>query len=139
MSNGKRLVDYLNRADSQRLRRFVVVGVALNLSAYGIFLALLVSGVAPMTAMTIGYVGALALSFVANRAWTFQHHEHWRRSIWKYAVLYFCIYVAQALLLNWAVHARVNLTVFQFFVVCAMATVSFLLQRLWVFAPANRD
>lgn len=56
---------------SGRFARYGVVGLAVNLGAYAVFLGLLYWGILPVIASGITYVVAVAASYIANRRWSF--------------------------------------------------------------------
>lgn len=55
-----------------RLWRYGVLGIVINLGCYLVFLLLLASGTRPVTANAACYVLGLVLGYVGNRTWTFR-------------------------------------------------------------------
>lgn len=56
----------------RRLLRFGIVGVASNAALYLAFLLLLDLAMSPSSAAVTCYVAGVALSYMVNRAWSFQ-------------------------------------------------------------------
>ena len=79
--------------DSQSLRpvrkqfvKYLVVGVLSNSLAYGLYVAITLLGMSPISAMTIVYVAACITSFAANRRWTFKSEARLSGSALKYVL-----------------------------------------------------
>lgn len=85
--------------------RFLVTGVASNVSLYLVFLMLLQLGIPYPIALTIGYVLGMILGYVVNRLWSWRDDSPVLRSAAAYVAVYLGIYVAHmsfvALLVEW--------------------------------------
>ena len=123
-----------------RLARYVMVGIATNCFALGVYYALTFGlAIEPKAALTLAAVAAFGPAYAANRSWTFRATSRHAASLWRYAAGYLASFVFQAAFLGLGVDA---LGLPHQYVVLAglgLATVFFfLLQRIWIFrSPAS--
>ncbi|MGE0830169.1 MAG: GtrA family protein [Hyphomonadaceae bacterium] len=117
------------------LPRFFGVSLFVNLVSYAAFVALLWVA-SPVLAFTIAFLLGLALAFILNRGWTFQHRAHWTRSAWKYSVLYAVLYATQAAVLASSIVDYVHPALVQLAMFALLAPIAYAVQRLWIFARA---
>lgn len=71
-----------------RIVRYGVVGIITNLSGYGCFLALLMAGTHPVMTTGITYLIIVAVSYFANRRWTFRSKSTHSRDVLRYLIAY---------------------------------------------------
>lgn len=91
----------------QQMTRFVLVGVTAVALAYVIYRGLLLVGVNVNIANAIAYIAATALSFFANRTWTFLNNATISDTIGKFVALHVCSLIANVLVnsvvLSWLI------------------------------------
>ena len=123
----------------RQFARWVIVGVVTNAVLYLAYLALTRSVLAPKVAMTVVYVAGMLLGFVGNRLWSFEHSGRIDTALLRYVAAYALGYV-----INFAgLEIGVDMLGFahelvQGAMVVVVATVMFLMQKLYVFAePRN--
>lgn len=126
-------------SDTRRqLLRYAVVGVTSNLFLYLAYLMLTALGSGPKIAMSIVYVSGVAMTFVANRAWSFNHRgmAHW--SFVRYVIAYMLGYLLNLGLL-WICVDSMQLPhhVVQAAAIVVVALSLFLMHKYWVFVPAK--
>ena len=74
----------LRRRLITRMFRYGVVGVLANLSGYALFLLLLAFGARPVAATGATYLAVVAVSYFANRYWTFGSHATHAEDGWRF-------------------------------------------------------
>jgi len=118
----------------QQLYRYLVVGVATNVSMYLLYLGLTAVGLPPKLAMSILYMAGVLQTFIFNRSWTFRYvgngHTAFRRHVLLYVGGYLLNYLLLTILvdaLQWQ-HQYVMAGL-----VAVMAILFFLGQKFWVF------
>lgn len=118
-----------------KFARYVLVGVASNVSAFIAYLGLTAVGVPYVLAMTLVYCMALLFAFSANRKWTFQSSGAVdRRLIVRYLQCYGVGYIVNAVMLVVLVnHFGMNHRVAQGCLIILIACGLFQAQRKWVF------
>lgn len=77
----------------RQFARFVLVGLTTNAVLYVVYLWLTRSLLAPKVAMTTVYVAGVALGFLANRHWTFEHSGPARSALVRFLCAYAVGYV----------------------------------------------
>ena len=87
-----------------QIKRYTIIGLALNVSIYLLYLLLTHFGLGPKTAMSALYVSGVIASFHFNRTWTFAHKGH----VTKALIGYFSIYAIGYLLNLFALHLLVD-------------------------------
>lgn len=80
------LLNYKNRKSVIQLFNFGLVGLANNLVGYLVYLLITSLGMEPKTAMSILYGVGAAISFIANRKFTFAHKGCLRWAAIKYLI-----------------------------------------------------
>lgn len=75
------------------------VGIATNLVAYFLYLAISSLGVAPVLSMTVVYALASFLSFFGNKSWTFKFGGSAAKAFRKYIVIQFLGYMTNLFIL----------------------------------------
>lgn len=119
----------------RQFARWVIVGVVTNTVLYLAYLALTRSLLAPKVAMTVVYVAGLLLGFLGNRSWSFEHAGRIDTALLRYVAVYALGYV-----INFAgLEIGVDMLGFphelvQGAMIIVVATVMFLMQKLFVFS-----
>lgn len=123
-----------------RLARYVMVGIATNCFALGVYYALTFGlAIEPKAALTLAALAAFGPAYAANRSWTFRARTRHAVSLWRYAAGYLASFVFQAAFLWLGVDALGLPHQYVVLVGLGLATVFFfLLQRIWIFhSPAS--
>ena len=122
-----------------KFARYVVVGVASNVTAYLAYLGLTAIGVPYVLAMTLVYCMALIFSFSINRQWTFQDTGAIdKRLIMRYLQCYGLGYIANAVMLVVLVtYLGVSHKIAQACLIIIIACGLFQAQRKWVFVAGQ--
>ncbi len=123
-----------------RLARYVMVGIATNCFALGVYYALTFGlAIEPKAALTLAALAAFGPAYAANRSWTFRATTRHAVSLWRYAAGYLASFVFQAAFLWLGVDALGLPHQYVVLVGLGLATVFFfLLQRIWIFqSPAS--
>ncbi|MFM0363706.1 GtrA family protein [Paraburkholderia sediminicola] len=81
------------RASLTQLLRYGIVGAAMNLAGYLLFLLITWLGMEPKAAMTVLYVVGASASFWGNRNWTFGHRGSIAGPALKYFGAHACGYL----------------------------------------------
>jgi putative flippase GtrA len=84
----------------RRLVRFAIVGVASNAALYLVFLLLLQLAVPPLWAAAICYALGVSVSYVANRAWSFESRDPHRADLPKFLVAHGVCMISTIVVLN---------------------------------------
>ena len=74
----------LKKKSLAQLIRYGVIGLLINSIGYLIYILITYLGVPPKIAMSILYIIATTLGFIANRKWTFAHNGHYLKAGAKY-------------------------------------------------------
>lgn len=118
--------------------RYVVVGVISNAVGYLLYLVLTAAGMEHKAAMTLLYAIGLAQTFVFNRRWSFEHRGEGGRALLRYLAAYGFGYVVNlAALVLFVDRLGLPHQWVQAGMVVVLAGMLFLLQRYWVFRPAE--
>lgn len=119
--------------------RYATVGLATNVMAYLIYLALTGLGLGHKLTMSLVYGISVLQTFVLNKQWSFGFAGATREALTRYLIAYACGYIVNfaALwllvdLVGWP-HAWV-----QAVMVGVVAVLLFAAQRYWVFPTANQ-
>jgi putative flippase GtrA len=116
--------------------RFALTGLAsylLYVSLFFVFSQML----REYTSLTLAYIAAAALHFVASKYFTFLHKN--RENIWA-ELLKFVVLLCFTTLANWAsfycvrTGFRLDVSIALFIGILASSTLSFTVMRAWVFA-----
>ena len=81
------------RASLAQMLRYALVGAAVNLSGYLLFLLITWFGMEPKAAMTLLYVAGASAGFWGNRNWTFSHRGSVIGPALKYFAAHACGYL----------------------------------------------
>jgi putative flippase GtrA len=114
--------------------RFGMIGGLNNLLSYGIFVVLTLTGMPSISAATITYVTGMAVSYLANRSFTFRHSGSARHSVLRFIVVNIAGYAVNITIL--AVFVELigwNALVVQLGAIVVVATGIYLGMRFWVF------
>jgi putative flippase GtrA len=125
------------RQELARLARYVMVGIATNCFALGVYYALTFGLVIePKAALTLSSMAAFGPAYAASRSRTRTRHAV---SLWRYAAGYLASFAFQAAFLWLGVDGLGLPHQYVVLVGLGLATVFFfLLQRIWVFqSPAS--
>ncbi len=125
---------------ARQLRRFVVVGVAATATHVAVtVLCIELFGLGVQAATFVAFSCALSLSYLLNRAWTYQARGRHRRQLPRFALVSFAGYG-----LNAAIMALVtNLFGLSYLfgiavVVMVLPSLSFLSHRYWTFVDERK-
>jgi putative flippase GtrA len=116
--------------------RFAIVGVAnTTVGLAAIYAVMFFYGVAPGVANMLGYTIGLAVSFLLNRAWTFNNKGSTRQVLPRYLLVAACSYCLNLLALFTSIHLLgINAYLGQIFGVLAYTGAMFFGCRLFVFS-----
>lgn len=116
--------------------RFGFVGIiATAVHIMTVWILLEETAIAPVTANTLAFLMAFAISFAGNYLWTFRSPGNPRRAVFRFFVIAACTFAVNTLLLSILVHQGWFSSVVS--AICSAAVVpviSFIASRLWVFA-----
>jgi putative flippase GtrA len=114
--------------------RFLLVGLTNNAFIFGLYSILVYSDVNSVLAVTITFPLGMALSYVAQRFWSFRLREIGTSSILRFLVLSGLDYALNASMI-WILTdvARLNPYVGQAMCIGLIAAVNFFLMRYWVY------
>lgn len=123
---------------TQRLFRFLVVGISAAALLFLIGYFLVLAGMPPFTANMIAYFLAFAVAYTAQRSWTFGAQHSHERALPRY----FMLQVGCAVFSGLVAHITVRNFCMSPLAMSALTTVatsavSFVLSSLWVF-PSHR-
>lgn len=114
--------------------RFILVGLALNLVLFMLYLLLTSQGISPKLAMTGLFALGTMQSFIFNKRWTFTHQGFLGASFLKYVAIYSAAYLLNLIALIVLVdNLGFTHQVVQGVTIISLALVLFLLQKFWVF------
>jgi putative flippase GtrA len=123
---------------SRQLLSYGLIGVLSNGLLYACYLGLTALGVSPSLAMTVCYVGGIALSYVLNGRLTFRHGARFDASLLRFILAYVAGYGFNLAGLRLGVevmgwpHQGV-----QFVLILLTAALLFVLQKFWVFPSSS--
>jgi putative flippase GtrA len=80
--------------------RFIVTGIVVNLTLYGLFAFLIYLTVEYRVAATVAYVLGVVWGYLQNRIWSWQSNTSVKRSFWRYFLVYALIYVLHITLIS---------------------------------------
>ncbi|HXM81085.1 MAG TPA: GtrA family protein [Burkholderiales bacterium] len=116
------------------LSRFAAVGLLSNVVLYLLYLAITALGIGPKGAVTLIYCVGVLQSFVLNKNWTFQHEGLLLKTLIRYWTIYLSAYFLNLILLILLVDvAGFAHQIVQAILVGLIATLTFVLQKFWVF------
>ena len=122
-----------------QLLRFGVVGVAVNLALYAVYLALVSAGLGVKTAMSVVYASGVVLSYLLNRRWSFRRHAGPRDDVRRHVVVCMAGYLLNLGALSVFVDVLGLAHPFvQAVMVFVVAALTFGLQKVWVFRAPHR-
>ncbi|MFS0758104.1 GtrA family protein [Noviherbaspirillum sp. 1P10PC] len=118
--------------------RFAVVGIASNALGFCWYLLLTWLGMGPKTAMSLLYLIGTLQTFVFNKRWSFQYHGTDKMVLVRYLATYGFGYALNLVMLIILVdYANLPHLIVQATMIVAVAGLTFILQKFWVFAPSN--
>ena len=116
------------------LVRFGVVGVAHNLLGYLVYLLITWLGTDPKLAVAILYPIGTAISFFANRQWTFEDKGHVGHSMSRYLAMHAFGYALNILIIYVGVdHLQFPHQLVQLFAMGFLAVLFFLMSKFLIF------
>jgi putative flippase GtrA len=122
-----------------QLVRYGLVGVAVNLSGYLIFVAVTSLGMEPKLAMTVLYLCGVAAGFWGNRKWTFRERGRLFASALKYLGAHAVGYLLNlAILLVFVDRFKYSPRLVQFIAVFAVAGFLFIAFKYFVFVHRSQ-
>ena len=135
MSETEDLQGLQSRRTFGELIRFGIVGVAHNLLGYLVYLLITWLGTDPKLAVAILYPLGTAVSYFANRHWTFEHKGRVGESMSRYLAMHVAGYCLNLLM----IYVGVDVLGFphqlvQLFAMFTLAAVFFLASKFLVFA-----
>jgi len=120
-----------------QVARYGIVGLASNAVLYVLYLGITGIGLEPKLAMSVVFLGGIALTFLFHKRWTFAHKGSARLALARYVWAYGTAYgLNLASLLVFVDLAGLPHQVVQAATVLTLAALLFLAQRFWVFRPA---
>ena len=121
-----------------QLTRYALVGLAVNLAIYMLYLLVTKFGMGHKTAMTALYVLGVLLTFTFNRNWSFSHDGEIPAALVRFIVAYLSGYLINIAILFWLVDVRgLPHQWVQGVMIFSLAVYLFLLQKLWVFRASR--
>jgi putative flippase GtrA len=118
--------------------RYALVGLAVNLALYMLYLLVTELGMGHKTAMTALYVLGVLLTFTFNRNWSFSHDGQIPATLVRYIVAYSSGYLINLVLLFSLVDVRgLPHQWVQGVMIFSLAVYLFLLQKFWVFKDSK--
>jgi putative flippase GtrA len=122
------------------LIRFGVVGVAHNLLGYLVYLLITWLGTDPKVAVAILYPVGTAISFFANRHWTFNHQGEVTSSMARFVSMHVTGYALNLII----IYVGVDVLLFphqlvQLFAMGFLAVLFFLLSKFFVFKSEEKQ
>lgn len=116
-------------------KRFIVTGITVNSIGYLFYCLITILGLTPAFASLLIFIFSMLISFVLNSFWTFRLGTKVRFSIFlKYLFLYFVLFFIYKLVFSFAIQSGIDHYISQATVVVMVSFLSFILQRVWVFA-----
>jgi putative flippase GtrA len=115
----------------RRFRRFLIVGALNSAVGYGVFVCLLLVGLMPELALLVATVFGVLFNFVATGRFVFPDRDKSRLP--QFIVVYFLIYVLNALALRYVTYLGIAPGLAQLSLVPPAAVASFLALRTFVF------
>ena len=130
-------VESLLRERLWRLRfaRFLVVGVFNTIFGYGVFFALLRTGLAPTRALAAATVVGVLFNFVTTGRVVFANSDAAR--LWRFALVYGVVFGVNAVLLEAGVMIGVDAALAQALLLAPCVALSYSLNRTLVFNVAR--
>lgn len=123
------------RTSLAQLLRYGLVGGAVNLGGYLVFLLITWLGMEPKTAMTLLYVAGATAGFWGNRNWTFGYGGGITKPALKYFGAHGCGYLLQyAILAVFVDHMRFSYRVVQAVATLLVACFLFITFKFLVFS-----
>lgn len=123
----------------RQLLRFGLVGLVSNGVLYALYLLVTGVGVEAKLAMTLLYAVGVAQTFIFNKRWTFDHRGARSVAFVRYCLSYALGYVTNlAVLYAFVDRLGYPHQIVQGVMILSLAIMLFVLQKLWVFAPARR-
>ncbi len=125
---------------ARQLRRFVVVGVAVTATLVAMSVLLIeLLGLGVQAGTFVAFSCALSLSYLLNRAWTYQTRGRHRRQLPRFAVVSLAGYGLNAAIMALVtellgMHYLIGIAV----VVMVLPSLSFLSHRYWTFVDENK-
>lgn len=118
-----------------KLVKYLIVGGSVNAFLYGVYLLLSMAfDVSPLIATTITYVLGVALTYIGNTFWSFEHGQSHTYSLPRYIAAYGVGYVVQAGVLIGAVSAfGIMHQIAQLAAMVVAAGAIFMLLNYWVY------
>ncbi len=114
--------------------RFGIVGIVSNAIGFCLYLLLTAAGLGPKLAMSLLFALGTLQTFVFNRKWSFQYRQQDRTVFFRYLTTYGLGYLVNlGALIVLVDHARLPHAAVQGVMILAVAAMSFLLQKFWVF------
>lgn len=114
--------------------KFAAVGLVSNLIGYGLFLLITKVGVEPKLGMSGLYAVAVAIGYIGNRQWTFQHRGNWMHSAGPYFLVHLSGYsINLAILIVFVDHYGFPHEIVQGIAVFVVASYLFLVFKYIVF------
>ncbi len=123
---------------SQKLFRFLVVGLSNTLISYVAFVLLLHLLRTAFVAQALAYAAGVAWSYFWNSRWTFEQSSNSRAQFARFVASQLALLVASALLLGLTVDLMaLNATASWIAVMIVITAANYLIAKSWVFA--DRD
>ena len=119
--------------------RYAIVGLVQNGLFYAISLVLIFLGLAAWQAVAVFYPLAVAISFTANRSWSFADRGDQRGRFFRYAAIYAAAYPV-SVFATWAQEsAGVPSWAASLITMISAAVIIFIALNLWVFRTRDHS
>lgn len=128
---------FLNRTEMVRFVRFSITGLLNTAVDFSLFMILSYFGVWLLVAQAVGYTGGMLNSYLVNRSWTFGSREpivgrQLVRFVFSNLIqLVLSMFLLQGLVVGMGLSKLVG----KLLTVGFILTLSFFINRLWVFRP----
>lgn len=76
----------INTTSLKQIFRYGIIGFAHNFTGYFVFLLFTWLGVDPKLVVAVVYPIFAAISYIANKRWTFSHNGEYKRSVLYYVI-----------------------------------------------------
>ena len=117
-----------------QLIKYGVVGVSANLMGYFLFLAITHFGMPHKLAMTALYCVGVAISYLGNKSWTFEHKNNYRSTPLKFMLAHSIGYCINLSMLFVGVdYMEYPYQLVQFVAIFVVAAYLFVMFKLFVF------
>ena len=128
----------LKLGGANQVGKFMFSGLATNASAYVVYMLLTASGMGHKTAMTLVFLGGMAMSYSMNKNWTFAFHGPHSQTFWRFSAAYAVAYVLNYSSM-WLLVDRLGIPHYwvQAANLVVISALLFVAQKFWIFAAPS--